>query len=411
MAPQAAVAQVATTVGAASGGKPEEASEQVGRPKLSRSSEAQSPPEKRYKLPDRDLVDPCLDGDFEQVFSWEEINGPCEAIDYSLVFRTHHPMRNPGGIRQTGDADAECPDDGKRLVKKCQGVFKCTAVEADGTECGLVRSPHVSKPKYIARREEGKRCVIAHHQAPLTYVDCSVTQELHEFRGGVRFRQEGTHTHTCTCPSAVHLTLTERARLAQYASVNPDKTPMQLLAGSNGPDGKRMSAFDVSGLFANRDRLSYELAKTKRKSESTTFSAWLQEFESKAPGFIVNCTFPGGKALITMCTEFLALYVRDEVYSPANNTNGFVCDAAMKYALNALFIVVSSYSALLHRWVPLLATYSHGQDKSVYAEHFRRFFMCLNKEYLAQKQRTISRDDIKGIVSVHLLTRLQVGFD
>lgn len=62
--------------------------------------------------------------------------------------------------------------------------------------------------------------------------------------------------------------------------------------------------------------------------------------------------------------------------------NGFVTDAAHNYwkASDALLIITSVYSQLLHRWIPTLFSYANGGTAEHYQLHFHTLFQSLHEQ-------------------------------
>ncbi|KAG1875441.1 hypothetical protein DFJ58DRAFT_756335 [Suillus subalutaceus] len=159
-----------------------------------------------------DLWDPWPDGDFERLFTWEEV-----AKTDNL---REHWACQPGGGDKWGSESALTWSQGKKTRRVCLGVITC-----DEPTCEVVTRPQTRRAGIMGQLNASCRC-----GGQLTHVDCGVMSVLYSYKGGVYYIHKGVHHHPKQT-HILHLSRDERARFEQKVFENPDAGPGALIAG------------------------------------------------------------------------------------------------------------------------------------------------------------------------------------
>ena len=305
----------------------------------------------------------------------------------------HYVMRSIGGRHNNSTVDAVHPSRGKQSCKECQGVLICSLKDC----VRMARPKHNISKKRLEEDEHARGfCDIHKTPQPCCYVSCKVKVNITAYEDGVIFEQIGEHEHEK--PPALHLTLSESARLDKHIKRNRNAKPAELLAGAIGSDGETTPVADISNVLGNKGRLSHEL--NKRKEPRKELILWLPVFAKDHPEFVTNVTFAMPHILVHMKTKFINKEAY-KVWDPSRNDNGFLCDAAHKFLdlddYAAILIMIGAFCLQLRRWVPLFYTISLGQSTDCYCQHFFEFFRALEQAF-REEGKDFSHKDVKGMV-------------
>ncbi|KAG1882735.1 hypothetical protein F4604DRAFT_1742579 [Suillus subluteus] len=130
-----------------------------------------------------DLWDPWPDGDFERLFTWEEVT------------KTDNLRENwacqPGGGDKRGSESALTWSQGKKTRRICLGVITC-----DEPTCEVITRPQTRRARIMGQLNGSCLC-----GGQLTHVDCGVLSMLYSFKGGVYYIHKGAHHH----PKQTHI--------------------------------------------------------------------------------------------------------------------------------------------------------------------------------------------------------------
>ena len=404
--------------------------------------------------PAKNAIHPLLDEKMEQFFTWEELGeGPEE--NFTCHFEMKYSFRNTGGERnhtravaiaqkhriaidgnknsnvdrsdgEISSNDTDPSDDAKegakkkgknnqknkkdpvlkrilfsmegitegwKVIRRCPGAFTCSAVEEDGSKCFVVIPAKTGVPLKRSGSEKVS-CTNTTHKTELAHNTCAVCQTLIASRRGVFFMQNGKHEHPQ--PATTRIISTDRAQLQDFIAAHPGKTPTRLMCETAVIDGQKTMLLDINPGLMNRDRLAYECKKLR---PDVGLLAYLKQLQSYAPGFVVSVELTkDGQGVVCMRTRFLTKIIKEERYTIAKNTNGFVNDAAHKFIQDTAFVISSAYRSTLHRWVPVFASLITGQGASCYEKHFHQFLTEISKTY-KDLGKVFSPEDMKGMVS------------
>ncbi|KAG1789339.1 hypothetical protein EV424DRAFT_1274036, partial [Suillus variegatus] len=277
--------------------------------------------------------DPWPDGDFEKLFTWEE------------VLRTdnlsEHWACQPGGGDKRGSESALAWSQGKKTRHVCLGVITC-----DEPTCEVVTRPQTRRAGIMGQLNASCLC-----GSQLKHIDCGVTSVLYSFKGGVYYIHKGIHHH----PKQTHI-----------LHLSP------LIAGRNSLTGTHESVATISTVLLNQDRVKAELQALRGKS-TRNFIDDFAEFQKNHPGYVLYSQFEAVTVVVVQTQFMVSQLVTDFIEDEA--VNGIVSDAAhgFWYSSKDLLIISSTYSALLACWVPGLMTYANGGS----AEHYRLHFLVL----------------------------------
>ena len=206
--------------------------------------------------------------------------------------------------------------------------------------------------------------------------------------------QNGKHEHPQ--PATTRIISTDRAQLQDFIAAHPGKTPTRLMCETAVIDGQKTMLLDINPGLMNRDRLAYECKKLR---PDVGLLAYLKQLQSYTPGFVVSVELTkDGQGVVCMRTRFLTKIIKEERYTIAKNTNGFVNDTAHKFIQDMAFVISSAYRSTLHRWVPVFASLITGQGASCYEKHFHQFLTEISKTY-KDLGKVFSPEDMKGMVS------------
>jgi hypothetical protein len=193
------------------------------------------------------LWDPWPDGDFERLFTWEEV-----AKTNNL---SEHWACQPGGGDKRGLESTLTWSQGKKTRRICLGVITC-----DDPTCEVVTRPQTRRAGIMGQLNASCSC-----GGQLTHVDCGVMSVLYSFKGGVYYIHKGVHHH----PKQTHIlhsSRDKRARFEQITFENPAAGPTALIAGRHGLTGTRESVATISTVLLNQDRGKAELQALRGKS-------------------------------------------------------------------------------------------------------------------------------------------------
>lgn len=194
-----------------------------------------------------DMWDPWPDGDFERLFTWEEVNGTNNLSE--------HWACQPGGGDKRGSESALTWQHGKRTRRVCLGVITC-----DEPTCEVVTRPQTRRAGIMAQLKAQCLC-----GGQLMHIDCGVTSVLYSFKGGVYYIHQGVHNHPKQT-HVLHLSRDERKRFEHIVFENPDAGPAALIAGRHSRTGTRESVAKISTVLLNQDRVKAELQALRGKS-------------------------------------------------------------------------------------------------------------------------------------------------
>ncbi|KAG1792342.1 uncharacterized protein HD556DRAFT_1482045, partial [Suillus plorans] len=185
--------------------------------------------------------DPWPDGDFEGLFTWEE------------VLRTdnlsEHWACQPGGGDKRGSESALAWSQGKKTRRVCLGVITC-----DEPTCEVITRPQTRWAGIMGQLNASCLC-----GSQLKHIDCGVTSVLYSFKGGVYYIHKGIHHH----PKQTHILHLSRDDLT----------------------GTRESVATISTVLLNQDRVKAELQALQGKS-TRNFVDDFAEFQKNHPGYV-----------------------------------------------------------------------------------------------------------------------------
>ncbi|KAH7905562.1 hypothetical protein BJ138DRAFT_1118357 [Hygrophoropsis aurantiaca] len=140
--------------------------------------------------PAKPIWDPWPDGDFERLYTTEELE--------TTNLRTHWSMSVSGGSRdyRRGDRNAESWHGGFRTRRKCNGVIMCEHHNPNAgylfpSLCDFLVRPQTRWAGI--RRQLGRACPECGGR--LSYVNCRAFSETYTFAGGKYFIHYDTHHH------------------------------------------------------------------------------------------------------------------------------------------------------------------------------------------------------------------------
>ncbi|KIK04782.1 hypothetical protein K443DRAFT_4324 [Laccaria amethystina LaAM-08-1] len=158
----------------------------------------------------------------------------------------------------------------------------------------------------------------------------------------------------------------------------PSSGPIRrLITGVPTFEGPGESVAEISDVLLNVDRVSKEQAKLKHGigESSDNFLESFAKFEEEHPDFIILSRL-GKYTVISTQTAFMCSQL---VNGPLN---GMVSDAAHGFWKDrkALLMVSSTYSPVLHCWVPGVVSYTNGASTNHFAAHFLAVLQSITRE-------------------------------
>ncbi|KAG1741189.1 hypothetical protein EDB19DRAFT_1706822, partial [Suillus lakei] len=142
-----------------------------------------------------DSWDPWPDGDFERLFTWEEVAGTGNLSEYWAC-------QPGGGGDKRGSESASSWPRGKMTRRVCLGVIIC-----DEPTCEVVTRPQTRRAGIM--RQLNVPCLCG---GKLTHIDCGVMSVLYSFKDGVYYIHKGVHNH----PKQTHLLHLTRDRRTRF---------------------------------------------------------------------------------------------------------------------------------------------------------------------------------------------------
>lgn len=200
------------------------------------------------------LIDEWIDGPFHDTFLNDQLDAASDESGRKRqdLFFCHWEMVDPG--RKTkGDVEAETDNLGRCTRRFCLGLIGC----ATG-QCEWVDKPQTKKGPRKSQLTHTCNC-----GTPVTHFTCDIVQEFHHYKHGISVKCSGYHHHAR--PPKLHLSKTESRALTRSKKLNPKAMPSTFIMGVIGPDGKQTNVQDISDILINRDRVSYEVKKEKKK--------------------------------------------------------------------------------------------------------------------------------------------------
>ena len=319
---------------------------------------------KSSQLDDKALTswDPWPNGHFERTLSNDEYT----ASNCALV---HWATRNRGGY--TGNAAASSWHEGKKGIRSCLGVITC-----NNQDCNARIRPPV-RPKALEKRLQ-ESCPIC-GSGVLHHNTCDVKIITHTFRGGRHIEHQGYHFHDRPIP--IHLTVSEKAELAETVSEHPKVGPAMLMTGVPKLHGHTKPVTEISPTLLNADRVKYEVGKIRKPSQisGSEFLRYAQ-FCADHPNFVINSHVSDCIVLSMQSSVLAGQFVKEII--PDEAINGIVSDAAHGYWLdkNSLLIISSTYSPILECWVPGVFSWSNGASAEHYEHHFYALMKVIESE-------------------------------
>lgn len=321
------------------------------------------------------------DGDFSQNFTWKE-------VEESKNLRVHWSYKANGGYRG-GDEHALTWKKGKKTSRKCMGVMLCD----NHPVCGIITRPQTTAKGIDSQLREGCEC-----GARLIHQDCTIRSFLWQWSGGIYYENGGDHKHKRPT-HLLHLLPEEQTRFQALITSNPMSGPRALMTGVPTFEGPGESVADISDVLLNVDRVSKERLKVKQGigESGDNFLENFAKFEDEHPDFIILSRL-GKYTVISSQTAFMrSQLVKDDILD--GPVNGMVSDAAHGWWKDrkALLMVSSTYSPVLHCWVPGVVSYTNGASGNHFASHFLAVLQSIALE--AENRGIFVTDDLFKNVS------------
>ncbi|KIJ93842.1 hypothetical protein K443DRAFT_111442, partial [Laccaria amethystina LaAM-08-1] len=316
------------------------------------------------------------DGDFCRNFAWEE-------LEATKNLRSHWSYKVNGGYRN-GDELSPNWERGKKTSRRCMGVMLCDNHPA----CGIVTRPQTTAKGINAQLQKGCEC-----GAHLIHQECPVRSFLWQWSGGIYYQNGGDHEHKRPT-HLLHLLPKEEARFQALVRTHPTSGPRALITGVPTFEGPGESVAEISDVLLNVDRVSKERAKLKHGigESGDNFLESFAKFEEEHPDFIILSRL-GKYTVISTQTAFMrSQLVKDYILD--GPLNGMVSDAAHGFWKDrkALLMVSSTYSPVLHCWVPGVVSYTNGASTNHFAAHFLAVLQSITHE--AEGQNISVTDDL-----------------
>lgn len=284
--------------------------------------------------------------------------------DATLNFSTHwalNPIKTHKG------------SDGHTLYHQCQGVLLCSK-----SDCPGILRPY-AKSEAVKGQLDKMRCPQPRCSARLRHVKCDAKCDVKTFYNGyIAFRHRGSHAHLA--PPKLHLTPTVASSFRETVESNPDRTPVQLVTGSQS-EGKRESIIKLDPSLANIDRVTYFRRQVLTDSAQPTRGGdksidRLADFMRQNPKFVIHHElYP--RILIVIQTDYMAKCMIDEA-KLTEDRYGFVTDAnhGFFHSNHRYLFTTTTFSITLNRWVPIFLALSDGESE----DHYRAYFLLLFKQ-------------------------------
>jgi hypothetical protein len=323
------------------------------------------------------------DGDFCRNFAWEE-------LEATKNLRSHWSYKANGGYRN-GDELSLNWERGKKTSRRCMGVMLCDNHPA----CGIITRPQTTAKGIDAQLQKGCEC-----GAHLIHQECPVRSFLWQWSGGIYYQNGGDHEHKRPT-HLLHLLPKEEARFQALVRTHPTSGPHALITGVPTFEGPGESVAEISDVLLNVDRVSKERAKLKHGigESGDNFLESFAKFEEEHPDFIILSRLGKYTVISTqtafMCSQLVKDYILD------GPLNGMVSDAAHGFWKDrkALLMVSSTYSPVLHCWVPGVVSYTNGASTNHFAAHFLAVLQSITRE--AEGRNISVTDDLFKNVSSH----------
>lgn len=311
------------------------------------------------------IWNPWPEGSFTQMLSRDQYLNRAYLIHWAHKFK---------GSNRKGDKNAATLANGKSIIWQCLGDIRCT----DGN-CTFVQRPKTDSNARALQEQE--TCPVNRNGqicgCPLVRIRCSATGTFIVFADGVQFLHQGSHNGHKRPPQILHLSSEERAAASAMIENHPKIGPLGLVAGVAQLNGRSQSIATISPALINTGRVGYEKSKLKTKGshdDGFAFMKRLSMFHKAHPNFIIAST-----NLVIQVFVMQTPFMRKQALRLAvldGPVNGHVCDAAHGFWIDKtdLLIITSAYCSTLHRWLPILFTYSDGATVAHYAYHFAEYF-------------------------------------
>ncbi|TRM67848.1 hypothetical protein BD626DRAFT_564741 [Schizophyllum amplum] len=302
--------------------------------------------------------DPWLDGAVSRSHSFGYFTN-------SQTFMVHWSMTTQGGEAHGNEAQLTW-EQGKRTVRKCNGIIVCN-------ECGVVIRP---KTKVATiRMQAAQRCPQNDCGGYLRYESCSVSLKYYRYLYGVHIQTSGTHSHRRPT-HILHLTKAQKAYLTRIFDEHPNDGPLMLQIGRPG----QPSVSDEVDLLINTDRVRAKRTQHRRQRHED-FPIAYASFAEQHQDFIIGSEF-GDITVVCMQSNFMrSQLVRSQTMD--GTCPGIVSDATYKFwrEPTCVLIISSFFNATLSRWVPALMTYANGTSATHYYYHFNALFQSIAMEF------------------------------
>lgn len=308
----------------------------------------------------------------------------------------HWATKNSSSYKEKGTVHSTSPDGGKVTNKKCLGVITCI-----NKHCDLVYRPKVA-PANLSKQLQGV-CACNNH-SPLLHTSCNSRSYLIRFgqvgndTSSLKYRYiNGTPHNHSRIPNVARTTAKEDKQFFAAYENRPNATPTDLMTGAPAPNGYGPGAAELGEKFRSIDYTGYSLRQLRAKSGNGPTSAFgvfkkLGDWKKLHPDVLCQDFTSGDMICLSLQTEWMRQQALPDMTGVHDPLHGILSDAAHKYweEPNGRLIVSSIFSPLIHKWIPILFSYTNGATAAHYEYHFLILIQGINQ---TAKERGISVTD------------------
>lgn len=143
-------------------------------------------------------------------------------------------------------------------LKRCLGIVECT-----NKECVFFKK--ATRPKSNDKRISKQSCI--HCKSALVHISCSARVRFTTSVNTCTMNCEGKHNHSAY--TTKHLSAEEQEEFNEKMRADPLTTPKKMTTGISSQTGENTQpARNINPILGNKDRVKYEMKKTRAQMDS-----------------------------------------------------------------------------------------------------------------------------------------------